>query len=84
MLPLDALHGRMQVNGAGAPKDGVGDCSALCPIPKDILCQIRNKCWKSLLSLSAGLVGLLAGGKPLLIFITGQSFPAIGCYNLRS
>lgn len=79
MLPSDAPHGCMQVNGAGAPEDGAGDCSALCPNPKDILCQIRNKCWKSLLSMSAGLVGLLAGGKPLLIFVTGQSLRAIGC-----
>ena len=51
-----------QVNGAGAPQNGAADCAALCPNAKDIMCAIRNKCWKSLVSMSAGVIGLLAAG----------------------
>lgn len=53
------------MNGAGAPQSGAADCAALCPNAKDILCAVRNKCWKSLASMSAGLIGLLAAGGPL-------------------
>ena len=59
-----------QVNGAGAPQSGAADCSALCPSASDVMCRIRNKCWRSLLGMSAGIVGLLAGG---------CATPAIAC-----
>ena len=56
-----------QVNGAGSPQSGAADCSALCPNAKDVMCRIRNKCWRSLLSMSAGLIGLLAAGEALVL-----------------
>lgn len=58
---------KLQVNGVGAPQGGQANCAALCPSVKDIVCQLRNRCWKSLVSLSAGLIGLLAGGLGTLL-----------------
>jgi hypothetical protein len=66
-----------QVNGVGAPQTGPADCAALCPSAKDILCQVQNKCWKSLVSISAGLIALLAGGVLLRTASSCQSPPNV-------